>query len=53
MEKITIYEDFNEFYSLGCDLAEFVKLQKENFSKDVQVEYARKFFNEFISRYYQ
>ena len=38
---------FNEFYSLGCDLAEFVKLQKKNFSKDVQVEYARNFFNEF------
>ncbi len=52
MEKITIYEDFNEFYSLGCDLAEFVKLQKENFSKDVQVEYARNFFNEFIRKSY-
>ena len=52
MEKITIYEDFNEFYSLGCDLAEFVKLQKKNFSKDVQVEYARNFFNEFIRKSY-
>ena len=52
MEKITIYEDFNEFYSLGCNLAEFIKLQKENFSKDVQVEYARNFFNEFIRKSY-
>ena len=52
MEKITIYEDFNEFYSLGCDLAKFVKLQKKNFSKDVQVEYARNFFNEFIRKSY-
>ena len=28
MEKITIYEDFNEFYSLGCELAEFIEKHK-------------------------
>ena len=35
MEKITIYEDFNEFYSLGCDLAEFIEEHKINLSKSV------------------
>ena len=52
MEKITIYEDFNEFYSLGCDLAEFIEEHKINLSKSEQIKFARDFFSISILRSY-
>ena len=52
MEKITIYEDFNEFYNKGCDLAAFIEKHKINLSKSEQIKFARDFFSISILRSY-
>ena len=52
MEKITIYDHFNEFYSLGCELAEFIEKHKINLSKSEQIKFARDFFSISILRSY-